>query len=149
MRRRRAIWPGPAPTLGSDAHASNPVPPAATDDRRAAYRWGLSAETRAAWWLRFKGYRVLERRFKVPVGEIDLIARKGRTLVFVEVKARDTEAAAIEAVTPKARRRILAAADVWVARRPAYHDHDRRFDLVLVLPGRLPVHRLDAFRVGD
>ncbi|MDK9695922.1 MAG: YraN family protein [Siculibacillus sp.] len=120
-----------------------------SDERRRAEALGLDAETRAAWLLRLKLHAILARRFRCHAGEIDLVARRGRTLVFVEVKARDTLAAAVEAVTPRARARILAAADAFVARHPAYADHDRRFDIVAVLPGRWPKHLPDAFRADD
>jgi putative endonuclease len=119
------------------------------DDRRRAEHLGLTAETRAAWTLRLGLHRILARRFRCHAGEIDLVARRGRTLIFVEVKARDTLEAAIAAVTPRARARILAAADVFVARHPSYADHDRRFDIVAVLPGRWPKHIADAFRGDD
>ena len=120
-----------------------------SDERRRAESLGLSAESRAAWMLRLKLHTVLARRYRCAAGEIDLVVRRGRTLVFVEVKARDTLAAAIDAVTPRARARILAAADVFVARHPALADLDRRFDLVAVLPGRWPRHLRDAFRADD
>lgn len=120
-----------------------------TEERRRAERLGLSAETIAAWLLRFEAYRILARRFRTPLGEIDLVARRGRTLVFVEVKARATAEAALDAVSPRSRARILAAADLWVARHPRYADHDRRFDVVLVVPRRLPRHLVDAFRGDD
>lgn len=119
------------------------------DERRRAESLGLAAERRAAWALRLKLYRVIARRFRCHAGEIDLIAARGRTLVFVEVKARDTLGAAIEAVTARARARILAAADAFVARNPAYADHDRRFDIVVVRPRHWPHHRRDAFRGDD
>ncbi len=120
-----------------------------TEERRRAEDLGLAAEARAAWVLRLSLHRILARRFRCSAGEIDLVARRGRTLVFVEVKARATLAAAVEAVTPHARARILAAADVFVARHPAYADHDRRFDIVAVLPGRWPKRLADAFRADD
>jgi putative endonuclease len=119
------------------------------DERRRAESLGLAAETRAAWMLRLKFHHILARRFRCGAGEIDLVARRGRTLVFVEVKARATLEAAIDAVTARARGRILAAADVFVARNPAFADHDRRFDIVAVLPGRWPRHLADAFRGDD
>lgn len=119
------------------------------DERRRAESLGLAAETRAAWMLRLSLHSILARRFRCGAGEIDLIAARGRTLVFVEVKARATLAAAVEAVTPHARARILAAADAFVARNPAYADHDRRFDIVAVLPRRWPRHLRDAFRADD
>ena len=123
--------------------------PRGRDDRRLAYGLGLDAETRAAWMLRLKLWRILDRRWKCPAGEIDLVAVRGRTLAFVEVKARATEEAAIESVTPRARARIAAAADLWVARHSWYADHDRRFDLVAVVPGRWPKQFADWFRPDD
>ncbi len=119
------------------------------EERRRAESLGLAAETFAAWVLRFSFHRILARRFRCAAGEIDLVARRGRTLVFVEVKARGSLAAAVEAVTPRARARILAAADLFVARNPAFADLDRRFDIVAVLPRRWPKHLTDAFRGDD
>jgi putative endonuclease len=111
-----------------------------TDKRRAAERRGHRAETLAAWLLRLKGYRVLARRYKTPAGEIDLIARRGRTVAFVEVKERPDEVAALAAVTPASRKRIARAAALWVSRHPAAAILDLRFDVVLARPGRLPRH---------
>ncbi len=131
------------------AGRSSRSPDGDTAGRRKAYAWGLSAEIRAAWYLRLKGYRILARRYKVVRGEIDLIARRGRTIAFVEVKARPSEDAALEAVTWRARRRIEAAALAWGAANPAYADHDWRFDIVAILPGRWPRHVVDAYRSGE
>ena len=127
------------------------LPPLDTgaEERRRAYRWGLSAETRAAWYLRLKGYRILARRYKVSRGEIDLVVRRGRVLAFVEVKARTAELAALEAVGPKTRRRIEAAADIWGTKYPYYQSFAWRYDIVVVLPGRWPLHIVDAFRTGE
>lgn len=113
--------------------------------RRAAYLWGLSAETRAALLLRLKGYRILDRRFRVPAGEIDLIARRGTVVVFIEVKARASLDAAIEAVTPRAIERIGRAGHAFIGRHPAYASFDQRFDLIAVIPRRWPVHIVNAF----
>ncbi len=114
--------------------------------RRRAYARGLAAETWAAWLLRAKGFRVLDRRFKAAHGEVDLIAARGRLLVFAEVKARASFEAALDAVGTASARRIAAAAEVWVARHPALADHDQRFDVILMVPWRLPRHLPDAFR---
>ena len=116
-----------------------------TARKRAAERRGRLAELAAVLLLTLKGYRVLARRVRTPVGEIDLIARRGRVLAFVEVKARSAEDAAAEAVTPGQRRRIARAAAWWLARRPAFGDHVLRFDAVLVAPRRLPRHVTGAF----
>ncbi len=113
--------------------------------RRAAYRLGLKAETMAAWWLRAKGYRILARRWKSSAGEIDLVARRGGTIAFVEVKARATRDAAIEAVGPAAQRRILRAADIWLSRNPAFVDKVLRFDIIAIAPGHPPLHLISAF----
>lgn len=116
-----------------------------TRDRKAAERAGRFAETRAAWLLRAKGYRVLARRFRGPGGEIDLIARRGRLVAFVEVKHRATLDQAAASITPSARRRIGDAARAWLARHPAFADADLRFDVVLSAPGRWPRHLPHAF----
>jgi putative endonuclease len=122
-------------------------PPAAAPHpaRRAAFARGLSAESRAALLLMAKGYRIAARRWKSPVGEIDIVARRRNLLVFVEVKARAGLDDAALAVTPHQRRRILAAARAWLARHPDDAACAMRFDAVLVVPWRLPKHILGAF----
>src|ERR1700751_454209 len=89
-------------------------------ERQVAFRLGLSAETRAAALLLAKGYRIVARRWRSPVGEIDLVVRRGRLLVFVEVKARVRLAVAAEAVPERQRRRIVAAAEAWLASHADY-----------------------------
>jgi putative endonuclease len=114
-------------------------------ERRAAFRLGLSAETRAAALLLMKGYRIVARRWRSPVGEIDLVAKRGRVLVFVEVKARASLDDAAESVTPRQRRRIIAGAEAWLASHPQDAGRDIRFDAVLVVPRRWPRHVPAAF----
>lgn len=114
-------------------------------ERVAAFRLGLSAESRAAMLLIAKGYRIVARRFKTPLGEIDLVARRRRVLVFVEVKARARFDDAAEAVTERAKRRIIAAAELWLASHPDDVRRDIRFDVMLVAPGRIPRHIVNAF----
>jgi putative endonuclease len=116
--------------------------------RRSAERRGRRSELLAAAYLMAKGYRLVQRRFRTPVGEIDLIMRRGRTIVFVEVKQRPSEAAALEAVTAKGRERVARAARYWLAGRPAAAGLDYRFDVVAVLPVRLPRHLAGAFEDG-
>jgi putative endonuclease len=115
-------------------------------DRKAAQRHGLWAETLAAWRLRLAGYRVLKRNFRVPSGEIDLIVRRGKTVAFVEVKARPDRALAALSIQPFQQARIRNAAQAFLARRPELAGLDLRFDVVLVCPGRLPQHIPDAWR---
>jgi putative endonuclease len=116
----------------------------------AAFTFGLSSETRAAWLLRCKGYRILARRAKHPVGEIDLIAKRGKLLAFVEVKARRSVGEAIHSITHNQRRRIERAAEAFVAHRPTLASCDWRFDVV-ILEGRWgwPRHVADAWRPGE
>lgn len=114
--------------------------------RRRAWRRGRRGELLAAWWLRLKGYRILARDFRSPVGEIDLIARRGRVLALVEVKARSSLADAGEAIGRQQRERIARAAGVFLQRYPALGALDLRFDAVLIAPGRRPRHLPDAWR---
>lgn len=113
--------------------------------RRRAYRRGYRSEWLAALALTLKGYRVVARRYRTRLGEIDLIARRGNLVAIVEVKARPTLAAAMEAVGPLAQRRIEAAADIWLSRQTDFARLSIRFDLVAVLPRRWPVHVENAF----
>ncbi len=100
-------------------------------ERVAAFRLGLSAESRAAMFLIAKGYRI--------------VARRRRALVFVEVKARDRADEAAEAVTERTKRRIVAAAELWLAHHPDDNERDIRFGVMLVAPGRMPQHVANAF----
>lgn len=108
-------------------------------DRRRSERAGRRAESVAAWWLRLKGYRILARRVRTPVGEVDLVARRGRCLVFVEVKYRATLREAAEAASRGNLARVRRAANLLAVR---YHDTWKtvRIDAVLVAPWRWPRH---------
>jgi len=117
-----------------------------TERRQEREREGRRAELAAAIWLGLKGYRIVERRAKTPLGEIDLVACRGRLLVFVEVKARATHNAAFEAVTVPQRRRVEEAARLWVGRRPRFSGFSWRFDVIAVAPKALPKHLRDAWR---
>src|SRR5919198_4106955 len=96
-----------------DRRGESPFGPEPRASRQLAFRLGLSAETRAAALLLAKGFRIAARRWRSPVGEIDLVVRRGRLLVFVEVKARGRFDEAAEAVTERQRRRVAAAAEAW------------------------------------
>jgi putative endonuclease len=110
----------------------------ARPEKIAAFGLGLSAENRAAAWLIAHGYRILARRWKSPLGEIDIIAARRYTLIFVEVKARATLDDAAEAVTERQKQRIAAAAEIWLADNPMPAIRDMRFDAILVAPGKRP-----------
>lgn len=111
-----------------------------------AYRRGHVAEGFAALALRAKGYRILARRYRTKLGEIDLIARRGDLVAIVEVKARPTLLAAMDAISGLAQHRIEGAADLWLARQPDYALLSLRFDMVAVLPWRWPVHVENIFQ---
>lgn len=115
-------------------------------DRKKAERRGRWAETRAAISLSLKGYTILARRVRTPSGEIDLIACRKSCVAFIEVKARKTHTLAQKSVTSKAERRIVRAAEIWMARRPELANHDWRFDVITVTPWRWPKHVRDAWR---
>ncbi len=114
--------------------------------RYAAWRRGRAAEWAACLVLRLKGHRILARNVKTTVGEIDIIARRGSTLCFVEVKYRESREAAAQAIRPHQRQRIERAAAIYLQRRPALEGLDLRFDAVLAAPGRWPLHMADAWR---
>lgn len=118
---------------------------AANPRKQAAFRLGMSAEGKAALFLNAKGYREVARRWKCRAGEIDLIMRRGNLIAFVEVKARPTLDNAAESVLVRQRRRIVAAAEAWLAAHPEHAGYDMRFDAVLIAPRALPRHIESAF----
>ena len=111
--------------------------------RQIAFRTGISAESRAAALLIAKGFRIVARRFKSPVGEIDIVARRRSLLIFVEVKARPDLEEAAWSVTERQRARIVAAAEAWLARYPDVRIRDIRFDTADVSAGQ---HSLRAVK---
>jgi putative endonuclease len=114
--------------------------------RQRHERRGHRGEWLAAMAMRLKGYRIVGRRYRTAVGEIDLIARRGDLVAIVEVKVRPTLLAAMEAIGRMSERRIEAAADLWLSRQPDHARLSIRFDMVAVLPWRWPVHVPDAFQ---
>ena len=120
---------------------------AGPDRRRATERRGRAAEWRALLALMLKGYRPLARRHAAAGGEIDLILRRGGTVVFVEVKARPTATAAQEAIDARKRRRFSRAARSWVARNPWAAALSLRADAVFVTRALWPAHLPDAFPI--
>ncbi len=114
-------------------------------DRRAARSFGLRAEWAALALLTLTGHRVLARNFTAPGGEIDLIAQRGQTIAFIEVKARPDMDQAMIAITEQKRRRIRRAAAVWLRQNRWAAAYALRGDAVFAAPGRLPRHLPDAF----
>jgi len=119
-------------------------------DRRQNEGRGRIAEIIAIWWLRLKGYHIESHRIQTPLGEIDLIARRGHTLVFVEVKLRRTHHAGLHAVTRHQQRRITRAAEIvaqtYIASKSPRSQVDIRFDVITLAPWSWPHHLVDAWR---
>lgn len=109
---------------------------------------GRKAESRAALYLRLRGYRIVERRFKTRAGEIDILARKGQILAVIEVKQRQTLAAAHDSLDAKSQNRIAGAVDDYLARTPWAQNMAIRYDAIFVIgKGRGKItHLKDAWR---
>ena len=129
-----------------DEPAKSAVAASQSERRRGFFRKGHRGERFAALALRLKGYRILAVRFRTKSGEIDLVARRGDLVIFVEVKARPTLTEAMNAVGPHAQRRIEAAADRFLSKQADYGTLSARFDIVAVLPRRWPVHVENAWQ---
>ena len=127
----------------------NADPTAPLPERQIAFRFGLSAESRAAAYLVAKGHRIVARRWRSPVGEIDIVARRRNTLVFVEVKARERLDDAAWSVIKRQQQRIIAAAAAWLASHPDDAALDMRFDVMLVAPKSIPRHIMAAFDASE
>jgi putative endonuclease len=115
--------------------------------RRQAERLGRFAETQAALYLMLKGYRIVARRVKTPLGELDLIARRGDTLAIVEVKSRATLDAGVEAVSPRQQARIVRGTQSYLAMHPALAELTIRFDILAVAGWLSFRHVLNAWQV--
>lgn len=120
-------------------------PPSAA--RLAAEKSGRQGERLAGWWLRLKGWSILARRVRTPVGEVDLIARRGKMIAFIEVKARASGAALDEAINERRLARVAAAAEA-LAHRYLEPGDDMRIDVMLLAPGRPPRHLENVWHGG-
>ena len=115
-------------------------------NRRAREKAGRRAEWLAALYLRLKGYRVLEMRYKTPSGEIDIIARKKDILIFAEVKKRPTLEDAQDAIGWQSQKRIIRASEIYVSRTRAAQSLGMRYNAIYVLPGLKLIHEPDAWQ---
>lgn len=113
--------------------------------KRRSERKGRRAELLAALALMLKGYRIVSMRYRTPVGEIDIVARKRDLVAFVEVKARRDLAAGVDAVSFSAQRRIAAAAELFISRQKDGPGLSWRHDVIVVSPWTWPKHLEDAF----
>lgn len=120
-------------------------PKGADQKRIRAERLGRWSEYRAALALLFKGYRIVALRYKTKAGEVDIIARRGDLVIFVEVKARRDLRAGVDAVGYEAERRIANAADHWLRRQSDATRLSLRHDIIVVRPWRWPTHFESAF----
>ncbi len=116
-------------------------------NRAEAERRGRRAETLALWWLRLQGWRILAQRVKVKVGEVDIVARKGRTVAFIEVKWRAKSEALDTAIDVHRLRRVARAAEI-LAPRYARTGEDVRIDVILLAPGKWPRRITNAWQPG-
>ena len=111
--------------------------------RQKAYHFGILAEKIVIWFLRLKGYKILHWRYKTYFGEIDIIAKKGKTVIFIEVKARKYQKAIEEIFGEKQALRVKKAAQMFIDKSPNLHDFSYRFDLILLDKFLLPKHLLN------
>ena len=115
-------------------------------DRIKREQRGRWAEHVAAAFLMLYGHRIMARRHRTPYGEIDIIARRGKRIAFVEVKHRRTREAGEAALTDGQARRVQDAAEHWIGRYPALADYEQGFDAVIVLPWAWPILMRDAYQ---
>jgi len=113
-------------------------------DRRIAEAAGRRGERLAGWWLRLKGWRILDRRVRTPAGEVDIVARRGNLIAFVEVKMRKTGADLDFAIDERRLSRVAAAAEYLMPRYAGPGD-DIRVDVILLAPGTRPRHIENAW----
>ena len=127
------------------SRSSKPSEPDKGRARRRAHQGGERAEALAALFLQLKLYRIIARRFKTPVGEIDLIVERWGTTVFVEVKARSGASLHAEALGQVNQARISRAAGFWLSRHPERAHTELRFDVIFLAPWHWPRHHINAF----
>ncbi|HEY9012411.1 MAG TPA: YraN family protein [Devosia sp.] len=127
---------------------SKPRNKPANELRQGAEIYGRRGEALAAWFLRLKGYRIIDARYKTPVGEIDLIARRFGVTVFVEVKSRRSRHLEGEALLAVNTRRIVRAAEYYISRHPVLVTRSLRFDVIFLAPRMWPRHVMNAFQAS-
>lgn len=110
-----------------------------------SYKSGLLAESIAILLLYCKFYRVVAKRYKTKVGEVDIIAIRGKTLIFAEVKKRRNKQELYESITAKQKQRITAAAELFLANHPQFAGNKKRFDAILITPNLFPIHIKNAW----
>jgi putative endonuclease len=142
-----------APGAGAKAHIIRPRIPMKRE-RQQALKRGRRAERFAILALTLAGYRILARNLKTGprsggLGEIDIVASRGRVIAFIEVKSRADWGSAAESILVRQRQRIARAASAFLAARPKLAGHQARFDVMLVVPWRWPRHILNSWRIDS
>ncbi|MGH7045659.1 MAG: YraN family protein [Stellaceae bacterium] len=117
--------------------------------RQRAQRRGKRAEWLCVWHLRLHGWRIVARGWRCPAGELDIVAQRRGVLAIIEVKSRGELAVAAAALPPRQRRRVTRAAEAFLSAHPQFATATLRFDLMLVVPYRLPRHQRDAWRADS
>ena len=120
-----------------------------TSKKQKAERFGKRGELFARIFLRLKFYKIMNKNYKTPFGEIDIIAKRGRAVVFVEVKARKNQNKLEEALLAVNKRRISKAANYFIAQNPFLTNNDLRFDVIFLAPKSFPYHIISAFNVVE
>jgi putative endonuclease len=113
---------------------------------KGTYQTGLAAERLCRFALRLKFYRILAKRYKTHVGEIDIIAARGHTVVAIEVKSRASAETAVSSISGDQRNRIARALEYFIQRTPRFSNADLRFDVMVTTPKRWPTHIKNAWQ---
>jgi len=113
---------------------------------KTSYTTGLLAERLCRIALRLKFYRILAERYKTPMGEIDIVAARGNTVIAIEVKARSDKETALASISPTQQQRIAQALLSFTHRNPRYAKANLRFDVMVVTPHKWPLHLKNAWR---
>ena len=116
---------------------------------KETHRTGQLAESLCALRLTFTGWRIVARNMRNPAGEIDLIAARGRTLAFIEVKARSGQKEALASIRPAQQQRITRAASLWLAQQPKWAGFAPRFDVMVLGIWPWPRHLAHAFQAAE
>jgi len=109
-----------------------------------AYKFGLFSETITCFFLRIKGYKILERRYKTNLGEVDIIAKKSGVIIFIEVKARKN--GETDVLAQHQMKRIIKSGELFIAKHRQFASFDLRFDLIIIRPFKLPEHIINAWQ---
>jgi putative endonuclease len=116
-----------------------------SNTRVLSERSGRRGEAIAALFLRLKGYRIIGKRVKTPLGELDLVVTRGKSVAFVEVKTRAFSTDELDALLAVNRRRIVRAGLIWLSQHDRYAGHNLRFDVIFLAPFAWPRHIVNAF----